>query len=143
MRILILSLLVLPFAIQSADAQHIREFVDAIHEERFEDGSLKRAWFDQGSMGLQVVSFYQGGAIREIGYLKDGKMHGQWVLWNESGARQGVANYQTGKKVGTWQIWDHQGDLVYTIKYARGRRDVSEAVSQTYEKPALEELASR
>lgn len=143
MRILTLSLLLLLLAIQSADAQQFSDFVDAIQEERFEDGGLKRAWFDHGSMGLQVISFYPGGSVREIGYLKEGKMHGKWVLWNESGARQGVANYQTGKKVGTWQIWDYQGELVYTIKYAQGRRDVSGAISQIYKKPAHDELASR
>jgi antitoxin component YwqK of YwqJK toxin-antitoxin module len=143
MRTLFILFLLLPLAFQSAEAQSFREFADAIHEEHFDNGALKRAWFDHGSLGLQVISFYPGGSIREIGYLKDGKMHGQWVLWNESGARQGVANYQTGKKVGTWRIWDHQGELVYTIEYAKGRRDVSEAVSLKYEKPALDELASR
>ena len=46
------------------------------------------------------------GAVTQIGYFKDGKLHGEWVTYNEEGKKTAIANYENGKKVGTWFFWN-------------------------------------
>lgn len=92
----------------------------AVSENYHSNGNRQSVTFDKGSNGIQLISFYESGKIREVGHIKEGRPHGEWRSWNEQGIRTGIAYYVRGRKTGNWKIYNNEGELRYELTYRNG-----------------------
>jgi len=58
---------------------------------------------------LKATYFHQNGEISQIGFYKNGKVHGQWKAYDLNGKKIAIANYNQGKKTGKWLFWNEDG----------------------------------
>jgi len=60
--------------------------------------------FEKQNDLVKATYYYDNGAVKEVGFFKENKLHAQWVTYNEAGEKITVAEYDMGKKVGTWYV---------------------------------------
>lgn len=60
--------------------------------------------FEKQNDLVKATYYYNNGAIKEVGFFKENKLHSQWVTYNEAGEKITVAEYDMGKKVGKWYV---------------------------------------
>ncbi|MCB2221021.1 MAG: hypothetical protein KQI35_11545 [Bacteroidetes bacterium] len=90
---------------------------------------------------IREARFYESGAKRIAGPIKDGERHGKWEAWYEDGTLWSVGTFENGvengtktvyyengnkyyegyikndERVGTWKFWDEDGNLVKEVNY--------------------------
>ncbi len=55
--------------------------------------------------GLTKATYYYGnGAVKEVGFFKDNKLHNKWVSYSKEGDITTIAMYNNGKKDGKWYV---------------------------------------
>ena len=69
---------------------------------------------------MEVTYYYENGAVRQTGFIKDELLTGTWITYDEKGNLTAKAYYEEGKKTGTWKVYDATGNLVYKITYKNG-----------------------
>lgn len=56
--------------------------------------------------------FYDDGALKAEGGMKDGLLHGAWRWYRQDGTLQRTGRFALGEQVGTWETWSRDGSLV-------------------------------
>ena len=51
---------------------------------------------------VKKTSFYENGAVKEVGFFLNNKLDGQWVSYDSKGDIKTIAFYKEGKKDGVW-----------------------------------------
>ncbi|NER13076.1 nicotinic acid mononucleotide adenyltransferase [Leptobacterium flavescens] len=64
----------------------------------------------EGDM-VKATYYHDNGEIAQIGFYKDGKVHGKWKAYNLSGKKIAMGQYENGKKIGKWFFWTEDGTL--------------------------------
>ena len=60
--------------------------------------------FEQEGDLIKGTYFFENGAIKQIGYFSNNKLHGEWVSYDSEGNKTTIAHYENGKKTGVWLI---------------------------------------
>jgi len=60
--------------------------------------------FEKQNDLVKATYYYDNGAVKEVGFFKENKLHSQWVTYNEAGEKITVAEYDMGEKVGKWYV---------------------------------------
>lgn len=60
----------------------------------------------------RVRDFYDDGAVKSRGALRDGRMHGPWEFYRKDGSLMRSGRFADGEQVGTWRTFDRDGELV-------------------------------
>ena len=60
--------------------------------------------FEKQNDLVKATYYYDNGAIKEVGFFKNDKLHDQWISYNEEGKIKVVAIYKNGKKDGKWYL---------------------------------------
>ncbi|MBC8173571.1 MAG: hypothetical protein H7X71_06665 [Chitinophagales bacterium] len=81
----------------------------------------------------QIISYYDNGKIREMGYLLKGKQEGCWCKYSETGNLLAKAYYNNGFKAGSWKIYANDGKLKYEITYKNGIRQFAKSYDENEE----------
>ncbi len=90
---------------------------------------------------IREERFYESGAKRIAGPIKNGKRNGKWEAWYEDGTLWSVGHFENGvengtktvyyengnkyyegkvkndERVGTWKFWDEDGTLIKEVNY--------------------------
>ena len=53
---------------------------------------------------VKATYYYDNGAVKEVGFFKDDKLHDQWVSYDQEGKIKVVAFYKNGVKDGKWYM---------------------------------------
>ena len=64
---------------------------------------------------VKATYYYDNGAIKEVGFFKDEKLHDQWISYSKEGNIKVVAMYNNGKKDGKWYLVGD--DVVKEVTY--------------------------
>ena len=72
----------------------------------------------QGDM-IKATYFHNNGKIAQIGFYKEGKVHGEWKAFDENGKKIAVAQYDLGKRTGKWFFWN--GSELSEVDYSNNR----------------------
>ncbi|MEX0273773.1 MAG: toxin-antitoxin system YwqK family antitoxin [Flavobacteriaceae bacterium] len=75
--------------------------------------------FEEMGDKVRATYFHDNGTISQMGYFKDGKLHGDWVMFNEQAEKIAMGTYVAGKKTGKWFFWE--GDTVKEVNYEDNR----------------------
>lgn len=62
--------------------------------------------------------FYDNGALKLKGKLREGAMHGAWSFYRRDGSLMRTGNFRKGEQTGTWRTFDRSGELVKETRYA-------------------------
>ena len=88
----------------------------------------KKPVFERQNNLVKATYFYDNGAIKEVGYFKNDKLHSQWISYNEEGKVKVTARYKNGKKHGKWYFVGD--DTVKEVNYKSNKiikvKDVEE-----------------
>ena len=79
----------------------------------------KSPTFEKDGDLVKATYFYDNGAIKEMGYFKNDKLHDQWISYDASGKITVVANYNNGIKEGKWYIVGE--DSIKEVTYAANK----------------------
>lgn len=60
--------------------------------------------------------FFDDGAVKAEGAMKDGVPHGAWTWYRKDGSRMRTGRFANGEQTGTWETWDRAGSLVRTTR---------------------------
>jgi len=53
--------------------------------------------------------FYDDGAVKAVGGMKDGLLHGKWRWFRQDGTLMRTGSFTLGEKTGVWETWDRAG----------------------------------
>jgi uncharacterized protein YdhG (YjbR/CyaY superfamily) len=56
--------------------------------------------------------FYPDGAVKAVGGMKAGKLHGKWKWYRQDGTLMRTGQFVSGAKTGVWATWDRDGHRV-------------------------------
>ena len=56
---------------------------------------------------VKSTYYYDNGQVSQVGFYKDGKVHGQWIAYDESGNKKAIGEYNKGEKTGKWFFWNN------------------------------------
>lgn len=56
--------------------------------------------------------YYDDGAVKAAGSVKDGELHGKWQWYRQDGTLMRTGQFRAGEPVGVWETWDRDGRLV-------------------------------
>ena len=85
----------------------------------YTNGQLAEVWFDMNPDEIQLIRFFPGGQIQEVGNWYRGELHGTWAMWAENGQKVGEAHYLNGHKTGCWKLWNEMGEWQFDLYYDR------------------------
>jgi len=68
---------------------------------------------------VKATYFHENGEIAQVGYLKDGKLHGEWLMYDDEGKKLASGRYANGKKTGKWFFW--KDDILKEVDFAENR----------------------
>lgn len=68
---------------------------------------------------VKSTFYHDNGQIQQVGFYKDGKVHGQWVSYDENGEKAAMGQYDKGMKVGKWIFWT--GSELTEVDYSDSR----------------------
>jgi hypothetical protein len=71
--------------------------------------------FEQDGDLLKGTYFHDNGAIAQVGYFMNGKLHGEWNMFDEAGQRLAKGSYINGEKAGKWFFW--KGEELSEVEY--------------------------
>lgn len=60
--------------------------------------------FEQEGDLIKGTYFFENGAVKQIGYFNNNKLHGEWVSYDSEGNKTTIAHYENGKKTGVWLV---------------------------------------
>jgi len=60
----------------------------------------------------KVHHFYDTGALRWKGTLRNGQRHGEWQFWRKDGSLMRSGRFTAGVQTGTWRTYARDGRLV-------------------------------
>lgn len=63
------------------------------------------------------IDFYDDGAVKAAGSMKDGELHGAWRWYRTDGSLMRTGRFANGEQVGTWETFDRAGRLVRTTRF--------------------------
>ena len=72
--------------------------------------------FEKDGDIVKGTYFHDNGLVSQVGFYKDGKLHGEWKSFNAKGKKIAVGNYTQGKKTGKWFFWD--GEKLSEVNYS-------------------------
>lgn len=64
----------------------------------------KEPTFEKQDDLVKATYYHDNGAVKEVGFFKDQKLHDQWIRYDKTGKISVVANYDNGLKEGKWYI---------------------------------------
>lgn len=56
--------------------------------------------------------YYDDGAVKAEGSVKDGQLHGRWKWYRQDGTLMRTGQFRAGEPTGVWETWDRDGRLV-------------------------------
>jgi len=56
--------------------------------------------------------YYDDGAVKAEGSVKDGELHGRWKWYRQDGTLMRSGQFRAGEPTGVWETWDRNGRLV-------------------------------
>jgi uncharacterized protein YdhG (YjbR/CyaY superfamily) len=56
--------------------------------------------------------FYPDGAVKAVGGMKGGQLHGKWKWYRRDGTLLRSGQFVSGAKTGVWATWDRDGRMV-------------------------------
>jgi len=59
----------------------------------------------QGNL-VKATYFHDNGKVKQVGFYKDGKVHGKWASFAENGAKISLGTFNNGEKTGKWLFWN-------------------------------------
>ena len=68
-------------------------------------------------------TMHQGGQLKSLGRLKEGKRIGPWTWWHENGQKSGEGSYKDGKFNGPATEWDDNGQKRLKDMWKDGKPD--------------------
>lgn len=92
-----------------------------LNREYRDNGELAAIWFEMEPEAIQMIRFYPGGQMEELGNWYQGHLHGAWVQWNAEGQKVAEAHYQNGRKSGHWRLYNEYSGIAYDLVYDRDR----------------------
>ena len=57
---------------------------------------------------VKSTYFHDNGQIAQVGFYKNGKVHGQWTSFDTIGTKTSLGNFENGAKVGKWFFWTNK-----------------------------------
>lgn len=60
--------------------------------------------FEKQNDLVKATYYYDNGAVKEVGFFKENKLHSQWITYNLKGEKITIAEYDMGIKVGKWYV---------------------------------------
>jgi antitoxin component YwqK of YwqJK toxin-antitoxin module len=60
--------------------------------------------FEKQNGLTKATYYYDNGAIKEVGFFKNEKLHDKWISYNKEGDITTIAIYNNGKKDGKWYV---------------------------------------
>ena len=75
--------------------------------------------FEKEDNALKATYFHDNGNIAQIGFFRDGKLHGEWKMFDEKGKKIAMGEYLNGKKVGKWFFWE--GEVLKEVDYTNNK----------------------
>lgn len=61
--------------------------------------------------------YYPDGALKAVGRMKDGELHGNWRWYRSDGSLMRTGSFSRGLRTGTWDTWERDGTLVKRTRY--------------------------
>ena len=55
---------------------------------------------------VKATFYHENGAIAQVGYYLDGKLHGEWNMFDDQGKKLAIGQYAFGQKSGKWFFWN-------------------------------------
>jgi len=63
------------------------------------------------------VDYYDDGAVKASGSVKDGQLHGAWTWYRRDGSLMRAGRFNRGEPTGTWETWTADGALHKTTEF--------------------------
>jgi antitoxin component YwqK of YwqJK toxin-antitoxin module len=95
-------------------------FAQSTAQVNYESGELKSSYVQKHGL-VEVTHFYQNGAVKEIGFFKNGIPEGKWLGFAENGQKTAELNYKNGKRHGEYRSWDLYANTYTEMNYADGK----------------------
>lgn len=93
----------------AAQAQDIRT-------ETYDNGQIKTEYTIFGEY-IQMVSYYEDGAIKETGSYLNNLPHGEYKKFDRNGDLLTGGQYVRGQKQGSWTFRANNGEMLYHVEY--------------------------
>ncbi len=65
--------------------------------------------FEKEGESVKATYYHENGEIAQLGFFKEGKLHGEWKMYNEDGKKIVMGQYELGKRTGKWFFWEKDG----------------------------------
>ncbi|MDP2292387.1 MAG: hypothetical protein Q8M22_14445 [Actinomycetota bacterium] len=66
--------------------------------------------------------FYDNGALKLKGMLRNGAMHGAWSFYRKDGSLMRSGSFRTGEQTGSWRTFDRSGALVKETQFVASKQ---------------------
>lgn len=86
----------------------------------FKDGSIwgERLFENDIQVGKTTI-YHEGGAVKEVQYYDEGKLHGGDTVFYASGQPEMVIEFDHGLKHGYVRKWNENDSLIYEARFQR------------------------
>lgn len=89
---------------------------EVIKQDFYANGQLKAKFIKVDADWVEVVYFFESGAIKETGYFHKGQVAGKWITYNENAELVAMGEFKDGKRVGNWSFFV-DGELAHSKDY--------------------------
>ena len=79
---------------------------------------IKPTFEKEGAL-LKATYYHDNGAVAQLGYYLNGKLHGEWKMFDEAGQKLAKGSYLNGEKTGKWFFW--KGEEISEVDYKDSR----------------------
>lgn len=64
--------------------------------------------------GLFTHSYFENGAIKEVGIIENGLADGKWKYYRKSGKLWQTGSFDAGVKIGLWERYNSKGEITFS-----------------------------